>query len=157
MDLSQNHNLLFLVSQNNENLSVLDLRNGNNENMSVTVYDSNLDCILVDDADATYLNDWIIDPFTNFVNNQAECDDLGIDEIEIIDIKLYPNPVSTHLTVVSKVPANITIIDTNGKIISLGVINEGSNTLDVSSFAKGMYFSKIVSENGIVTQKIIKE
>ena len=82
LDLSQNSSLEVLYSNDNQLMS-LKVNNGNNINITefYTNNNPNLTCIFVDDKDASYLSDWTIDPASTFVETQAECDALGVNNI----------------------------------------------------------------------------
>lgn len=73
-------------------------------------------------------------------------------------ISIYPNPVSDIL--------NFTLSETNtatayeiynllGAKVSYGSLS--SNAINVSNLAKGVYMVKIITENGVLTEKFIKE
>ncbi len=69
-------------------------------------------------------------------------------------VSVYPNPASTVLNIKSEIPVlEVSIYDFNGRIIH----ETNQNQVDVSSFSKGIYLMKIATENGTLTQKIIKE
>lgn len=69
-------------------------------------------------------------------------------------IFVYPNPVKDILHIES--PAHlqkIILFDVNGKII---YVSEKTDKINMSSFAKGIYILKIVSENNVSEYKIVK-
>ncbi|MBL4663443.1 MAG: hypothetical protein JKY22_07805 [Flavobacteriaceae bacterium] len=74
LDASQNSNLSLFVSSYNP-LTFLDMRNGSNEHINGFVARETpfLDCIYVDDATATYLEDWVKDEEVNFAEDEAGC------------------------------------------------------------------------------------
>ena len=77
--------LEFLDTRNNAKLGLLsldycgelkyvDLRNGNNENLSFSAATSNnLECIIVDDADADYLRDWNGHYLSLLMDTERDC------------------------------------------------------------------------------------
>jgi hypothetical protein len=71
-------------------------------------------------------------------------------------IKIYPNPVTDILNIVSDiVPQNVDLYNLQGERI-IGVSN--SIDLDVSNIPKGMYIAKVeLSKNDIKTLSIIKQ
>ena len=74
------------------------------------------------------------------------------------NIKLYPNPAATHLTIESKEAITQTIIsDCNGRIIKTDNQNSNTATLNIENLQAGIYFLKIVTQNGSQTEKIVKE
>lgn len=104
LDVSQNTNLRILRAYDNPQMAYLDIRNGNNE--AIAQFDTrtnpNLECIFVDDARATYLENWLINPNTTFVNNEQECEALSIGDFTKDTFTIYPNPVQNRMTVIIK-------------------------------------------------------
>lgn len=77
-------------------------------------------------------------------------------------ITIYPNPVCDFLNIELfdmdvKSKSNITILDMTGRQIktidAIGLIH----TIDVSDLTKGNYVISVISDNGFVNQKFIKE
>lgn len=48
------------------------------------------------------------------------------------------------------------IADVQGRLISSGILHQGNNMLDISSFQNGCYHLKVVSNKGILIRKIMK-
>tara|TARA_R110002012_G_scaffold148217_1_gene306943 strand:+ start:600 stop:1727 length:1128 start_codon:yes stop_codon:yes gene_type:complete len=157
LDLTQNPALTLLLAPFMPPLNHLDLRNGNNENIgSFNVFGTDsLQCIFVDDASATYLDDWYKDPFTTFVNNEAECDALGNHEFVAAPFKFYPNPANTYFNISSKVEGDYSLSSVQGKIVSSGTLNVGLSRIPVEGFLSGLYFLRISTVNGTTTEKIV--
>jgi hypothetical protein len=93
---------------------------------------------------------------------------VGINEAEkntLSNLSIYPNPASKQLNLafVAQNSSSVSISLTN--VAGLKVYNETfsnhsetyNQTIDVSSFPKGMYFIDIRSENGNVIRKIVIE
>jgi ribosomal protein L32 len=81
----------------------------------------------------------------------------GIAEIEGVSIKIYPNPVKNELIIDrGQLTINsVEIIDLSGKTIFQ--FNELRNQINVSALPRGIYFVKVETDKGIVTQKFVKE
>lgn len=159
IDLSQNSNLISFLAPYNGPLIYLDIRNGNNVNMNginVTGTDA-LKCVFVDDASANYLDDWYIDPFTTFVNNEAECDALGTQEFVKTTFKIYPNPANTYLTISSKIEGELSLFSAQGKQVQTGLLNLGLSKVSMEVLSNGMYFLRISTNEGVWVEKIIKK
>lgn len=77
---------------------------------------------------------------------------VGIDEEEI-DISIYPNPVSTVLTIDGIENATFTIKDVMGKIIQTGSV---ANQINVSDYKTGIYFITVEHTQQQTTMKFIK-
>ncbi len=69
----------------------------------------------------------------------------SIEENQVLTFQLYPNPSNSviHLTVNSTEQFNYSIYSIEGKLILVGVMNNGTTTLCVDKFAPGKYFTKI--------------
>ena len=76
------------------------------------------------------------------------------------DVSIYPNPFSNHITI--QLPgfvgnAKVSLINVSGKVIKQQNINEIGQMNDLDELAKGLYFIKIISEDGqSITHKLIK-
>lgn len=91
---------------------------------------------------------------------ETDCSTLGIDQANInsAQIKLYPNPVSSVFKI-NVEAAELYIYDMSGKMVKQfkGSFKKDSN-FDISNLAKGMYFVKAKSVDGLVsTLKLVKE
>ena len=85
----------------------------------------------------------------------------GITESEVANIAVYPNPTDGKLQITSSELRieNVEIFDMVGRMVKTRFIasqQDGTTTLDISNLPSGVYFVKIYTENGVVTQKIIK-
>lgn len=139
------------------NLSFLDVRNGNNTNIiNFSALDNpNLTCVYVDDAEWSVENWTYIDPNSTFVETEQECIDLSIDDEQIIETSIYPNPVENVLYIDYKGQyGTIKIYNILGKLIFKKDITD--NKIDVSILDNGTYILTIETEIGKITQKIIK-
>jgi parallel beta-helix repeat protein len=87
-------------------------------------------------------------------------DPLSINDLERINLKVYPNPVSENLYIKSKNQNinNITINDILGKqVLSKKNINNTSTTICLREFEKGLYFVKISTDSNSKIFIIIKK
>ena len=81
---------------------------------------------------------------------------LSVGENDLLDIRLYPNPVSDILTITAKENINsIVIYDINGKQI-LSIENP-SERVDVSELKPAVYLIKIITDSGVSNKKLIKK
>ena len=68
-------------------------------------------------------------------------------------IKIYPNPTLGNFTI-EGAAGMVTIYDIYGRL----VLTANTNTLDISNAADGIYFVRIVNEQGkVFVGKIVKE
>jgi hypothetical protein len=71
------------------------------------------------------------------------------------NITLYPNPVSTTLTITSSMAIDaLEVIDMHGKTVKSS--NNPSNNLDVQDLQVGVYFLKLISGNVVENRKFVK-
>ena len=85
-----------------------------------------------------------------------------VDEVFAENVKIYPNPnvtdvLNVDLTGISdKMEHDMKILDVNGKVI-LNKKVAGSNLLsiDISTFAEGIYFINLTSDRGMYTERVV--
>ncbi len=82
---------------------------------------------------------------------------LGVnEEINLNNIKIYPNPTSKKLNIkVSIHTFNLKIRDNLGKEVYKNEYNESDISMNVENFSKGVYFLTIETKNQVYTQKFI--
>ena len=76
-------------------------------------------------------------------------DNIGVDENEMADFRVYPNPTNSQLTVFAN--GDFRISNILGQTMTTGRIN-GNSQIDVSGLKNGLYF---ISINGL-TKKFVK-
>ncbi|MEE9437467.1 MAG: M36 family metallopeptidase [Saprospiraceae bacterium] len=114
-------------------------------------------CIVSDSDD-----DECTRPLTVLVNSNTI---IGTNDatLDNYDVTIAPNPTSDYVTVAikanKKAEVQLSITTVEGKLLSAQNVFLGQNevvrTIDVSSFNPGIYFVKILSDEGIITRKII--
>jgi len=159
LDLSQNINLSSLYCIDNQ-LTSLDVKNDNNANITFFNAKNNpfLTCIFVDDATYSTENWTLIDPTSTFVETQAECDTLGIDEIELNElIDVFPNPTNNviYIQLSNEIEfINVVLYNFLGNV----VIKTNKNYIDVSNLNTGIYILRIITKDDrIFSKRIIIE
>ncbi len=153
LDLSGNPMLDSLWFNDNQLVS-LNVQNGNNAALSLffTYNNPSLNCIQVDDPiAANNYPSWAKD-FTAVYS--VDCA-LGIDDSEIVQAVIYPNPVRNILTIDSK--ENIKLIQVYSMLGELLALEKGESQIDFSTYTNGIYFLKIDTETSSIFQKILKE
>jgi len=82
---------------------------------------------------------------------------VGINELNANSISIYPNPVKNQLFIEldNQKVTEITIIDYSGRIVK--TINSNVNTVNVSDLQQGIYILKVATENGVLTNRFIKQ
>ena len=83
----------------------------------------------------------------------------GIDDVNSAAIVLYPNPATTTVTISGiSGQATVSIVDMNGREVHTQAIKHSSNqtiTLDLTGYAQGAYFVRIVGEQQNAIRKLI--
>ena len=96
---------------------------------------------------ATTLND----PEQNYV----AIDLTTTDDYQAIDFKLYPNPTSGQITIALEGIQKVVVYNTLGQ----GLLNKETNSnvlqLDLSGFENGLYWVKVMSQNGAATRPFV--
>lgn len=84
---------------------------------------------------------------------------LGVNEFELSDISIYPNPFESTITVeIGNIQeAEYAIYSITGQKLKNGSIQNNRNSIDLSILASGIYFIDVLSNSKSVTKKIIKE
>lgn len=162
LNLTPNNSLTEVLCGNNE-LTDMDIRNGNNT--AITSFSSsnnpNLICIFVDDADYSEVN-WTRDPASTFVETQAECDALAVNDFQNKKINIYPNPVQAKLYVSIPfdffAPNSLLIItDALGKKVHQSTLQVREFEINLSHLQNGIYFLNVKNNRTqLLTKKFIK-
>ncbi|MFM6984831.1 MAG: T9SS type A sorting domain-containing protein [Chitinophagaceae bacterium] len=63
----------------------------------------------------------------------------GTEQIKANQLQVYPNPAESELSIVSTSETDFRIMDIQGRELMQGKLESGLNTIDVSSFSKGIY------------------
>jgi hypothetical protein len=84
---------------------------------------------------------------TPLANNNCN---IGIQEMEVLQVQVYPNPFLDVLHIVShEEQVQITVRNINGQILQTQQINSGKHQLDASSWASGLYLIELLSAAGV--------
>ncbi len=82
--------------------------------------------------------------------------DMGVENANAdLDIKCFPNPATSMITIESPVKVNVTMMAADGKVVFQG---NDVKAVDVSNYAPGMYVIMIYDENNslLKTEKMVK-
>jgi hypothetical protein len=74
-----------------------------------------------------------------------------------MNVSVYPDPVASTLIIVAPQKSEIEILNIEGQLIQAINANEGKTFINVSAFARGMYFIEMKTEKGLVVKKFMKE
>jgi hypothetical protein len=105
------------------------------------------------DGDLSFHFDW---------SDSIPCDDLPPLSIYKIDnpkpsLNIYPNPTSGIVTIEVFAKTTVEILDSKGQIIETITCERKKTTIDLSKFPSGFYLVKLITDEGVVTNKLIKE
>ena len=126
---------------------------------AITPLKSFMQADMVDDGMATYTNR--VNPSASAVTDPSAFDfatmsTLTVEENELVDFSMYPNPASDIVQLKSPVGienTKVEIFDILGKQIKVNLSEE--NTIDVSKLPSGAYFVSITADDTKVTKKLI--
>ena len=80
----------------------------------------------------------------------------GIDDVESSMVTLYPNPASTTVTIDGLTAGSrVALLDLNGRVMSEFGVRNSELKIDLTGYAKGAYFVRIVDARGTTVRKLI--
>jgi hypothetical protein len=83
---------------------------------------------------------------------------VGVDEIQIKEVSIYPNPTNDNIVITGDLSEGSTIelIDFNGKVIQTKIVNATKIQFSLSQFSDGVYSVKYITQSGVFVEKVIK-
>lgn len=78
----------------------------------------------------------------------------SISEVENANVVLYPNPVTNILNIEAQDIQEVSVMDVNGRTV---MTLQNTNRIDMSNLANGVYFLRVITADGVSTQKIAKK
>ena len=88
---------------------------------------------------------------TNWITVTAN---VGIDEVETLQVNIYPNPASRYLNIESaETMASVVVYNAVGQQVMLHTVNSTGTTLDLGTLATGNYTLRIVGTDGSMTTR----
>ena len=90
---------------------------------------------------------------------------VGLQELQVANnnIRIFPNPTSANVIIQNKeriLIESVQLSDVCGRIVSVLNVNNQSEQVDVSEFARlsaGVYMLKVQTEHGVILKKVIKQ
>jgi len=73
------------------------------------------------------------------------------------NVMIYPNPAINNIIIESQQPAVIEISNIQWQLIKTHTASSNKISVDISGFARGVYFIKVKTEKGIAVKKFVKE
>ena len=98
----------------------------------------------------------VVNSDMNLTANFAQ--NVSIDDVNTANITLYPNPASSMVTLTGiESTATVTVVDMNGRVVTTVETQPAASyiTIDVTGFAQGAYFIRIVGEQMNAIRKLI--
>jgi hypothetical protein len=80
-----------------------------------------------------------------------------VSQINDFFVKIYPTITTESFTIHTQELVNFDIIDINGKIVNSAKTTSNLFRVDIQNITKGIYIVKLIGENTIYHQKIIKQ
>ena len=83
---------------------------------------------------------------------------VGMQDPELFNISIYPNPVQDELWIdyANSQPFSINIINEMGKIVVSAESSDNKTSVVISDLPGGIYFVRIISDDRVITRKIVK-
>lgn len=78
----------------------------------------------------------------------------GISNVSDATVQLYPNPTSNVLNINAEGVQEVSVIDINGRTV---MTEKNVNTVNLSDLANGVYYVRVITNNGVATEKIVKK
>ncbi|WP_139955812.1 galactose-binding domain-containing protein [Flavicella sediminum] len=82
---------------------------------------------------------------------------LNIEGFEKNNVQIYPNPIKDFFTITHCKNAEIEIYSTLGKLLYANKIERNTEQIEMKTFKKGVYYTKVNNRGVILIKKIIKE
>ncbi|MFM2286761.1 MAG: hypothetical protein RLZZ543_2258 [Bacteroidota bacterium] len=84
---------------------------------------------------------------------------VGIEEVNLNQLKLYPNPVSTLLSVTNPFEQGkeirYNVIDAQGKLVESSISAQAQINLDFSKYSAGLYLIQAIHKNSVFQARIV--
>ncbi len=85
--------------------------------------------------------------------------DASINESELSDISVYPNPANNytniHFDVTKYHNMRVELFNTNGQVVYTSMLTENNHRVNLENVASGVYVVKVTADEGTFTQKLI--
>ncbi len=79
---------------------------------------------------------------------------VSIDATEATNVVLYPNPTTSVLNIEADGVQEVSVVDLSGRTV-MNVKN--TKSINMSNLANGVYYVRVITNNGISSQKVIKK
>ena len=79
---------------------------------------------------------------------------VAVEENEINDLMVYPNPANAYLNIEAANMTHINIVNTLGQVIFDKEVGSDKEVIDVTQYNNGIYLVRITTENGIIVKQV---
>ena len=79
---------------------------------------------------------------------------VGVNEVNNVNVAVYPNPVSDVLNIRGEGIQQIELMDVNGRTV---MTSGATSQLNLDGMAAGLYMVRVITNDGVHTQKIVKK
>lgn len=98
------------------------------------------------------------DLMLKYINSRTCLEALSLDEIAFVDFTYYPNPSAGLVNITSGTNIEgISVYNVAGQLLISKKVNASETTIDLSSFASGIYFVKALNGTKEVNFRIVKQ
>ena len=113
----------------------------------ITQYDVRLAAVCGDNNTSDYT------PVVQFTTTNV-----GVNDYDM-STTLYPNPTTGEIRIQNTEfrIQSVEVYDVYGKLIKSVKVDDFSVVIDLSANASGVYFTRIMTDNGMVTKRVVKE
>ena len=84
---------------------------------------------------------------------------VGVEDYELNMTEIYPNPTTGQFRIENSELRiqNVEVYDVYGKLITSVMVDDHSTVIDLSDNASGVYFTRIFTDKGMITKRIVKK
>ena len=92
--------------------------------------------------------------YTNPEENFIIVEVTAVEENGVNAVMIYPNPTNSNLNITAEGLKRITVINTLGQVVYDRNANSDNEIVNMSRYDAGIYMIRIMTENGITTQRV---
>ena len=84
----------------------------------------------------------------------------GIDDYPLDNsVTVYPNPTTGMVQIQNTefLIQKVEVYDTYGKLLNVVNVNDNTAAIDLTSYAAGTYFVRVMTDRGVVTKRVVKQ
>ena len=138
-------NLPEMVNQYQEPVSLdLSAYQGNNIRLRWRGYNADMEVLTFS---------WFID---NVKVVATDTTNVSVGEVNLDEIKMYPNPAKDRVRIESNnTIQNMVLYGIKGEMMEIRPVNSKEIELLLEGYAKGVYFIRLVTDEGVITKKLV--